>query len=173
MTVTLPTTIGLGRLVDLIIRDAQGQRLRLTPRGEQWLAWKPDTRDLVVLRPGRGVVTVAKQRDARRHQQFHGATPERARAMEWPASRGAVRVLGLIESVTYVAAGIRSPTKGPHHWIHQFGDRGERGHGSTGVQTPSSYAERFMPRLESDRAGNLSVIRRPSNRFTVRDWIIG
>gem|GEM_PF-1401952 len=173
MTATLPTTIGLGRLVDFIIRDAHGQRLQVTPHGEQWLAWKPDTRDLVVLRPGRGKGVVAKQRDARRHHQFHGAVPEQARAMDWPASRGAVRVLGLVESVTYVATGIRSPSKGPHLWIHQFGDRGEHGHGTARMQGSSAHAERFMPQLSVDAAGNLFVVRRFGNRFAVRDWIIG
>lgn len=173
VTATLPTTIGLGRLVDLIIRDAHGQRLRVTPHGEQWLAWKPDTRDLVVLRPGRGVGTVAKRHDARRHQQFHGAMPEQARVMEWPAARGAVRTLGLIESATYVATGIRSPSKGPHHWIHQFGDRGERGHRAARAKASSPYAERFMPRLDVDASGNLIVVRLAKNQFMVRDWIIG
>lgn len=128
------------------------------------IAWKPETRDLVVLRPGRGEGEVAKQRDARRHQRFHGAVPEQTRAMH---------VLGLIESVAYVATGIRSPSKGPHHWIHQFGDRGEHGHDAVQTQAPSIYAERFMPQLDVDAAGNLVVVRRPSNRFTVRDWIIG
>lgn len=173
VSAAVPTVIGLGRLVDLIIRDAQGQRLRITPHDEQWLAWKSDTRDLVVLRPGRGVGTAAKRSDAQRHLTFHGAAPEEARPMEWPAPRGAVRSLGLIESVTYTATGIRSPSKGPHRWIHQFGDRGERGHGPTQAQAPSTYAERYMPRLDVDQAGHLYVIRRASNRFTVRDWILG
>ena len=31
MTAKIPTVIGLGRLVDFIIRDAQGKRLRVTP----------------------------------------------------------------------------------------------------------------------------------------------
>ena len=79
MSAAVPTVIGLGRLVDLIIRDAQGQRLRITPQDEQWLAWKSDTRDLVVLRLGRGKGTLAKRGDARRHQTFHGAAPEQKR----------------------------------------------------------------------------------------------
>jgi len=173
VTATLPTTIGLGRLVDLIIRDAQGQRLRVTPHGEQWLAWKPDTRDIVVLRPGRGVGTVAKRRDALRHQQFHGAVPEQARPMEWPTARGTVRTLGLIESATYVAEGIRSPIKGHHFWRHHFGDRGERGHGGVNTGKPARYADRYLPRLDVDTAGHLFLVRRPGNRYDVREWIIG
>lgn len=174
VTATLPTTIGLGRLVDLIIRDAHGQRLRVTPHGEQWLAWKPDTRDLVVLRPETGERSAIKQRDARRHHRFHGAAPEQARPMEWPASRGAVRTLGLIESVTYVATGIRSPSKSRHHWIHQFGDDGSLGHGLVNHRRRNrSYSERFLPALATDDGRNLFVVRRPGNEFTVRDWIIG
>lgn len=169
----VPTVIGLGRLVDLIIRDAQGQRLRITPHNEQWLAWNSDARDLVVLRPGRGVGAPAKRGDARRHQTFHGAAPKQARPMEWPVPRGAVRALGLIESVTYNATGIRSPSKGSHHWIHHFGDRGELGHGPTSAHAASAYPERLMPFLKVDAAGNLFVVRRTRNRFTVQKWIIG
>ena len=32
----LPTMIGLGRLVDLVIRDVKGQRQRVTPSSELW-----------------------------------------------------------------------------------------------------------------------------------------
>jgi hypothetical protein len=110
---------------------------------------------------------------AHRHKTFHGAAPTQARTMEWPAHNGKLLSLGLIESVTYTATGIRSPSKGKHHWVHHFGDRGERGHGPTHALTPSTYTERLMPRLDIDRAGNLSVVRRPRNRFTVNDWIIG
>jgi hypothetical protein len=167
------TVIGLGRLVDFIIRDPQGQRLRLTSQSKQWLAWKPDTRDLVVLRPRNGQVQLAKRGAALRHQQFHGAAPEKARPMEWPAPRGAVRPLGLIESVTYTATGIRSPSKRGLRWIHQFGDRGEHGHGPTQAVTPSAFSELLMPRLDVDAVGNLFVARLFGNQFTVQDWIIG
>jgi hypothetical protein len=56
----IPTMIGLGRLVDMVIRDANGQRQRVTPSSELWLAWKSDTRDLVLLRPGHGDGAVIK-----------------------------------------------------------------------------------------------------------------
>ncbi len=97
---TIPTMIGLGRLVDFIISDAQGKRIRVTPADVRWLAWKPDTRDLVVLRPGCGEGTLAIRSDARRHQTFHGAAPDQVRPMEWPTPRGAVQTLGLIELLT-------------------------------------------------------------------------
>jgi hypothetical protein len=173
MTSTLPTVIGLGRLVDFIIRDAQGRRLRVTPTGERWLAWKADTRDLVVLQSGREVEISPPSREAKRHRVFHGAEPRCVRQMEWPKPTAKRRTIGLIEAVTYVAAGIRSPSKGPHHWIHQFGDRGEHGHGAAQVQDTSTYAERLMPQLDIDAAGNIFVRRRSGNRFMVRDWIIG
>ena len=173
VTATLPTTIGLGRLVDLVIRGAHGQRLRVTPHGEQWLAWKPDTRDLVVLRPGKGEGVAAKMHDARRHHRFHGAAPEQARPMEWPAPRGAMRVVGLIESITYAAADIVGSNKGAHNWIHRFGDRGERGHGPDRGKTDPAYPDRFMPKLNVDADGTLFVVRCPGNKYLVRDWIIG
>jgi hypothetical protein len=60
MKSNIPTMIGLGRLVDMVIRDANGQRQRVTPHGELWLAWKSDTRDLVILRPGHGDGAISK-----------------------------------------------------------------------------------------------------------------
>jgi hypothetical protein len=168
----IPTMIGLGRLVDMVIRDAQGQRQRVTPDGELWLAWKSDSRDLVILRPGQSNGAAATRSASRRHKAFHGATPTQSRSMEWPAQNGKFRSLGLIESVTYTASKIRSPSKGPHHWVHHFGDRGDCGHGPTSAQA-TSYAERFMPSLIVDTAGNLFVVRRTGNHFTVKDWIIG
>ena len=169
----IPTMIGLGRLVDLVIRDAQGQRKRVTPNNELWLAWKSDSRDLVILRPGHGNGAAAKRSESRRHKMFHGAEPTQTRSMEWPTPSGKMQSLGLIESVTYSATGIRSPSKGQHHWVHHFGDRGEHGHGTTRPQALSPYPERCMPRLDVDEAGHLYVIRRAGNHFTARDWIIG
>lgn len=173
MTSPLPTMIGLGRLVDFIIRDAQGRRLRVTPTGERWLAWKHDTQDLVVLRPGRGMRSTPPSRDARRHRLFHGVDPQSMRPMEWPTATGQQRALGLIEAVTYSAMGIRSPSKGAHHWIHHFGDRGEHGHGSARNLRKSRYADWNFPRLDVDEAGNFIVVRRSPNRYTVQDWIVG
>lgn len=173
MNTSVSSVVGLGRLVDLTVRNANGGRQQVTPQDERWLAWKPDTRDLVILYPAHGEVGTASRRVARRHQVFHGHAPEQARPMEWPTPRGTVRTLGLVESVTYNAADIRSPSKRSHHWIHHFGDRGERGHGPQSSLSPSTYAEGLMPRLDVDAAGNLFVTRRASNRYTVRDWIIG
>lgn len=84
-----------------------------------------------------------------------------------------VRTLGLIESVTYVAEGIRSPSKRHHFWLHQFGDRGERGHGTILSDKPRRYADRHLPRLEVDAAGSLFIVRRPGNTYRVDEWIIG
>jgi hypothetical protein len=163
MTAKIPTVIGLGRLVDFIIRDAQGQRLRVTPSSELWLAWKSDSRDLIVLRPGQGQESLIDLKAAKRHKKFHGAAPEQARSMEWPKAQGKLRTLGLIESVTYCSTGIHSPIKKTHHWVHQFGDRGERKHGSMVVQDPSACAERLMPLLDVDELGNVFMVRRPDN----------
>jgi hypothetical protein len=173
MTAKIPTVIGLGRLVDFIIRDTQGQRLRVTPADDRWLAWKPDSRDLVVLRPGEGQETHTERSAAVRHEKFHGASPKLIRVMELPVLRGKIKILGLIESVTYCADGIHSPMKKSHYWVHQFGDRGEHGHGTAQLHVPSHYQERCMPRLDVDEVGNLIIVRQSGNHFTVRDWIIG
>ena len=79
----IPTMIGLGRLVDMVIRDANGQRQRVTPDGELWLAWKSDTRDLVLLRPGHGDGAVIKRNASRRHKTFHGAASTLARPFRY------------------------------------------------------------------------------------------
>jgi hypothetical protein len=172
MTAKIPTVIGLGRLVDFIIRDAQGKRLRVTPTDERWLAWKPDTRDLVVLRPGNGEGTYIEHGAAVRHEKFHGAAPKNIRVMEWPKPRGQVMKLGLIESVTYCASSFNSPLKKSHHWIHQFGDSGKFKHEIVSSHISGQFAKRFMPRLDVDGSGYLLVVRQPGNQFTVTDWIL-
>jgi hypothetical protein len=93
--------------------------------------------------------------------------------MDWPASNGNRRVLGLIESVTYTAGSVHSSSKGSHHWIHQFGDSGERGHGPASSQQETQFDDSLFPQLEIDSAGNLFVARRSGNRYLVREWIIG
>jgi hypothetical protein len=109
---------------------------------------------------------------ARRHRRFHGAAPAGARPMiEPPRGRG-LRTLGLLESVTYCADGIQSPSKKGHLWIHHFGDRGERGHGPTKRNARSPYGDSCKPGLAVDPSGNLAIQRRPSNRFTVTDWML-
>lgn len=174
MTAPLATVIGLGRLVELVLRTGSSQRLRAVPAADSWLAWKPDTRDLVVLHPNvEGANGVPSRADARRHHAFHGQDPALARAMEWPDRHGAVRTLGLIESLTYTADRIHSPSKRAFCWIHRFGDRGERGHGRTQPDEVSPYPDRLLPRLNVDSTGHLAIVRRPGNRYVVRDWIIG
>jgi hypothetical protein len=164
--------IGLGRLVDFIIRDAQGRRLRVTPTDERWLAWRADTRDLLVLKPGRAVDCALHPHAALRHRVFHGADPQSVREMDWPTSRGNRRELGLIESVTYTAVGIHSPSKGSHLWIHHFGDGGERQHGPIEPGRSMRRDQKLLPFLESDRFGSLFVVRQRSNKYFVNEWII-
>jgi hypothetical protein len=93
--------------------------------------------------------------------------------MQWPKPFGKVQTLGLIESVTYTAAVIHSPSKKSHDWNHQFGDYGERGHGKASSSKDNRYHVRLFPRLDKDSAGNLFVVRRSGNRYLVQEWIIG
>ena len=74
---------------------------------------------------------------------------------------------------SYTASDIHSPSKGSHHWIHQFGDRGKRGHELANANESNPYAQRLYPRLDVDGGGNLFIIRLPGNRYVVQDWIIG
>ena len=166
------SVIGLGRLLALIVRQPDGRRVRIAPQDERWLAWRAAARELLVLRPGRGPEVAPAPSARRGHAYFHGAPPAGARPMVAPTRGAGVRALGLLESLTYTAAGIASPTKRDHHWIHQFGDRGERGHGRTRADAASPYPERAMPLVEVNAAGDLFIRRRPGNRYTVRDWVL-
>ncbi len=173
MSATPATFIGLGRLIDLVVRLPDGARVRVTPERESWLAWQPDARDLVVLHP-RGDLTGSVSAQAkRRHRLFHGSDPAALRSMEQPHPVRPVQTLGLVESVTYVAESIRSPSKGRHFWQHHFGDRGERGHGAMKADEPAGYCERHLPRLDVDAAGHLFIVRRVGNHYHVGEWIVG
>jgi hypothetical protein len=168
-----PTMMGLGRLVALIVRQPDGTRMSITPQRDQWLAWKNDSRDLVVLVPGLRLSATPSSLHVAAHQRFHGKPPTSARSMTWPSPRGPRTTLGLLESVTYDATGIRSPSKGRCRWLHQFGDHGERGHTHAQPDEPSPYADRLLPRIEVDAVGHLRIIRRATNTYTVTDWIVG
>jgi hypothetical protein len=169
----LPTVVGLGRLVDLTVRQADGPRQRAVPTATCWLAWCERTRDLVVVRPGRGPsVTVDDPAASHRHRAFHGAAPAAARVMEMPAARGRLQTVGLIEAITYCADAVDSPSKRAFYWHHRFGDRGERGHGPDRTDA-AAYPDRFLPALTIDAAGGWFITRRPQNRYRVQDWIIG
>ena len=164
--------IGLGRLVSLVVRRGDGSRQRVTPQGERWLAWDAARRDLLVLVPtaGRLASTPAA---SEAHELFHGAAPTSLRRMTWPSPQGRLSPLGLLESITYDATGIRSPSKGRCRWLHQFGDLGERGHAQASPDEPSPYSDQVLPRLDVDAVGNLRIFRRAGCFYTVRDWIIG
>lgn len=169
----LPTVVGLGRLVDLTLRHANGQRQRLVPTPMCWLAWCNRARDLVVLRPGRGRSTMGDDPvAARRHRIFHGAAPASARVMDLPTPRGRLQTIGLIEAITYCADAIDSPSKRAFHWHHRFGDRGEHGHGPVRADG-AAYPDRRLPTLTVDAAGAWFIMRQPGNRYHVREWIIG
>jgi hypothetical protein len=174
--------VGIGRLVALIVRRSDGQRVRITPNGARWLAWRAATRDLLVLRPvatagvGDGPTPAAMpapRSAAAHHRRFHGAPPHSARPMHAPEAGVDARVLGLLESVIYDTASIASPAKRGHHWIHHFGDVGARGHGPIRPNAVSPYPLRVMPALLSDACGDMFIIRRPGNRYTLRDWLWG
>ncbi len=167
-----PTLVGLGRLLALVVRRADGSRARVLPQGERWLAWKEDRQELVVLVPAGGPSSPASGAVAVRHRTFHGKDPVTASPMTWPSPRGKRITLGLLESVTYDSTGIDSPSKGEARWIHQFGDRGERGHSQTRADAPSPYPDALLPRLDADADGNLRILRRTTNTYTVKDWII-
>jgi hypothetical protein len=173
---TPAAVVGLGRLLALVVRSPQGGApCRITPSGDAWLAWRAATRDLLIVRAGAGTIPARIEVPTpiiRQHARFHGARPDSVRLMEAPEPVPPVRALGLIESVAYEASGIRSPMKRDIVWIHQFGDRGERGRGRARLTDPSPYPDRLLPRLEQDAAGAWFIVRRPGCRYVVKAWIL-
>lgn len=159
---------GLGRLLFLVVESTNGGRCILRPTSPRWLAW--DGRALLV------VTAVGGRRGAGPapgHERFHGAAPSALVPVDVPRLGAGARRLGLVEGVAYSAAGLHSPAKGRGDWFHRFGDVGERGHGSTDPTAPSDYPRSLWPALWADDSGALVFRRRPGNRYTVADWIIG
>lgn len=106
-----------------------------------------------------------------RHRQFHGQAPSKAILYDLPNTKGSKEQVGLIESLTYVVpSSVKSPSKSGYRWVHAFGDHGESGHGEATERT-TTYPTHLMPALDVDRAGNISVRRRPGNKYDVTTWI--
>jgi hypothetical protein len=167
----LPALVGLGRLVDVMVRLPDGRRATLRPTSRRFLAW--DGRDLVVAAPVKGKRTAVPNVSATAHRRFHGAAPRHALPVNVPELGAGARLVGLAESITYQAQ-CPSASKGRDFWHHWFGDTGKRGHQTeTDPTGPSPYGERHWPEVWTDNAGTLVIRRRAGNRYTVRDWIYG
>jgi hypothetical protein len=170
--------LGLGRLVSLVCRSGS-QRVELLPPSLHFLAWDAAERALVLVRPGYvparpGYLDTPADAAAaqRAHVRFHGAEPGALAVVDVPKPGRGMRQLGLAESVSYCAAGWKSPVKRGAVWLHQFGDDGSAGRDTVSAADPSQYSTALMPGIWCDDDGGLWLRRRPGNRFTVEDWII-
>ena len=165
--------VGLGRLVDLVVRKDDGTRSRFIPDAERWLAWDQETKSLLVVAPSGGLAPDAASRSVvATHREFHGAPPSGVRPGVAPTPGPGFARIGLVESVTYCAAGVRSPVKGRSLWCHQFGDRGERGRSRMAADDASPYPDRCMPAFAINGRGEWVIVRRTGNRYTVRGWVL-
>jgi hypothetical protein len=160
----------LGHLTEIVLSN--GMKVNEGYLHKLYVAWLPSRKDLVVVkkvnaRPGR------VDADAiRRHRKFHGSAPKKAATYDLPERRGRQTQVGLIESLTYVVPNdVDSPEKANISWFHKFGDHGESGHGSVEEGEDKKYPQKYMPMLLTDDAGNLTIKRRPGNKYKVTDWI--
>ena len=164
--------LGLGRLRGLGVIRPDGTRIDLATRAARWLAWRADTRDLVVVAAKRSAAAAVTMRQFRAHETFHGQAPRGGVMAQLPDAGDCTRYLGLLEWVTYNPHPIAS-RKGADDYRHFFGDVGERGHGAEVGPRPF-YPQKCMPELWCSPDGEaLEIRRRKSNSYTVRDWIIG
>lgn len=138
-----------------------------------YVGYIPEGKRLVLMRKTRRELPVeALSSSVRaRHRQFHEEAPKKAILYDMPNTRGQKQEVGLIESLTYVVPpSVKSPSKSGYRWVHAFGDHGESGHGEM-TDEPKEYPTYLMPALDVDQAGNLSIRRRPGNKYDVTEWI--
>jgi len=158
----------LGSLKELVVR-ADGEDVTIRPK-KSLLGYLPEGKRLVVLKSGRRGRGDLSQQASKLHTNFHNTKPSRADRFEWPDPVGRRRDVGLIVSLLYtIPPWLESPEKRRYQWNHEFGDRGERGHGY--ARESGNYPERYMPMLQVDEKGNLFIRRRKGNRFYVKDWL--
>lgn len=100
------------------------------------------------------------------HQKFHGAEASRTITAEYEVPVGKVTPIALIDALVYeVPRKVKSPTKNGYLWHHKFGDTKHSGNSDKGTKV--------MPYLASDSRGNLFIVRRPGNIYTVDSWLRG
>lgn len=160
----------MGNLTELVVRKPNGREITIKPRGRR-IGWVPSRRDLIIVKakPG-GVARNPPGSIAGIHKKFHNVAPQKFRHYEWPDPVGGKNPVGLIVSLTYtIPDDLKSPEKKQYRWCHEFGDHGERGHGT--MRSRGNYPERLMPLLLKDHAGNLYIKRRKGNKYYVSDWL--
>jgi len=138
-----------------------------------YLGWVHARKELIVVHKRiRDVPAASLSANTRKkHSTFHDAAPSRATQFDWDPKPANTRDLGRIRALTYsIPKALRSPEKAKFRWHHAFGDHGEHGHGPTSGKK-KSYPAHFMPGLSEDSRGNLYIVRKPGNKFDVRDWI--
>jgi hypothetical protein len=163
----------LGTLDEMVVENAYGARKygRSAFRGA-YLAWLPSKKNFAVVfkRGGERRANVLAPEIQRLHRTFHDAPARAAGSFEWPDKQGSLKSLGLIRSLTYsIPPDLKSPEKKGVNWVHAFGDHGESGHGP--LTRTKTYPDSLKPMAAIDSAGNLFIVRRPTNKYHVTKWI--
>jgi hypothetical protein len=158
----------LGHLTELVLHD--GRTMGPSKLKGCFLGWVPRTDDFcVVKKVGKASTSALSARDRSVFKQFHQTPVKTAGLYDWPSNRG-LRQIGRLKSLTYVVPEwVKSPQKRGYRWVHEFGDHGERGHGShDGFK---GYSTRLMPVLCKAGNGSLHIKRMPGNKYDVTAWI--
>lgn len=158
----------LGALEELEVRR-DGETRKLKTKGA-YLGWIPQGKDLCILRKTAKRGTKVSASIKKLHREFHDAAPQSCQQYEWPDVVGKLEPVGRIVALTYrIPKGLKSPQKDQYLWHHEFGDHGERGHGT--ARGSGNYPEKYMPMLLIDEAGNLYIKRMKGNRYYVKKWL--
>jgi hypothetical protein len=163
----------LGMLDEMVVEKGKSVRRygKSHFRGA-YLAWLPGKKNFAVVfkRKGERKSSVLSPSIQQLHRTFHNVPPRAAGTFEWPDKKGATKQLGLIRSLTYsIPPDLKSPEKNGYNWVHAFGDHGESGHGP--LTRTKTYPDSLKPMAVIDSAGNLFIVRRPSNKYHVTKWI--
>lgn len=170
---TKPSSEGmiLGALQELEVRiQGEGGKItKIKPKG-RCIGWLQKGKHLCVLKKTGKRAGKLSSSTISAHKRFHNANPSKAEVYEWPDVEGKLQPVGRIVSLTYrIPPGLKSPEKNKYLWKHEFGDHGERGHGT--VRGSGNYPESLMPMLLIDEKGDLYIKRMPGNKYYVTDWL--
>lgn len=161
--------IGLGQAFELRFRrsiDAGEEVAKFSPAW--WWAWdgSPDAGSIRLVKVLGKANGKTSKTAAGQHIRFHGGEPNHYLAVDSHAALPPITSLGYCTAIAYDARGF-SATKGDRPYRHHFGNFGRDGDGD------QSADPTYWPALILDARKRLFLRRRPGNRFSLADWLIG
>ncbi len=157
--------IGLGKADELrmIHQSGRGSHL-LTFPGFFW-AWdgSPTTGFIRLVKIADSDASPASIASVDLHEQFHGREPS-STVHVWAEPLKNPRTIGYATAIAYDARKFSS-TKGDAIYRHFFGAVTE--------DDKPPFRNSLLPAVVVDAKGQVALIRRPGNTFTLEDWIVG